>query len=135
MPADSVAAFLNSSAASASWPLDFAGLGQWKARRLAIVADRLDLVGRHACRRRAQHDDDFARRLRLHLALDPAADRLLERRPGDQVDIVGARPAYRPINHERRQTASMAINDRAGIVESTCHFPILIFHLSLASNP
>ncbi len=46
-------------------PARFTGLGQLKARRLAIVADRLDLVGRHARGRRTQHDHDFARRLAI----------------------------------------------------------------------
>ena len=109
LSAASAAAFLKSSAASASWPADFAGLGEQQRRRLAIVSYRSDLVGRHGRGAGAQRHDNLAGRLGLHLPAHAPADRLLDRRARNQHHLVGQQPADRNISsHGCAETPSQS---------------------------
>ena len=86
----------------------FTRLGELERGRLAVVTNRDDLIVGTAVVLH-QHDLHLARRLRLHLPPHPAADRLLDRRPGDENDLVGDGPGSNcRQDHETRQESSNA---------------------------
>ena len=89
-----------------------ARLRQDHARGLAVVADRVDLVGRHRLVLPPELDDDLARRLGLDLPTDPAAGGL-DRRSGDQDDLIRPGRRGKDEGQDQRAGRSRAASDIA----------------------